>query len=388
MPMPHIVQLFACFASLLAVALAPAAAATPDKPDLVTIDLSGDVARQTVVAPGTADVYQGHPTTLTLPCGDILAVWSIGHGGPAGPMARSSDGGKTWKRLDDTLPKAFTTHINCPSIYRIIAPDGSARVWVFSAWKGRKAEGAWMPSIMSADGGATWQEMPPLGLGCVMTFSSVVPLKDGSALGFFHRGPGNRDASPLEVLTSRTADGGLSWSEPVVVASIAGRDPCEPFCFRSPDGDELCCLMRENTHRDRSLVMFSRDEGATWTEPVATPWGLTGDRHIGLYAPDGRLVVAFRDRAKNSPTVGHFVAWVGSYDDIKAGRPGDYRVRLLESHDGADCGYPGLERLADGSILATTYIKYRPGTDQQSIVCTRFSLAETDELASHSASSP
>lgn len=134
--------------------------------------------------------------------------------------------------------------------------------------------------------------------------------------------------------------------------------------------------------------MFSRDEGATWTAPRATPWGLTGDRHIGIYARDGRIVVAFRDQAKNSTTGGHFVAWVGSYGDIKAGRPGEYRVKLLHSHDGGDCGYPGLERLADGSILATTYIKYRPGPDKHSIVCTRFSLAEADRVASRITDNP
>ena len=102
---------------------------------------------------------------------------------------------------------------------------------------------------------------------------------------------------------------------------------------------------------------------------------------MGVYAPDGRLVVAFRDKAKHSPTDGHFVAWVGSFDDIKAGRPGDYRIKLLHSHAGSDCGYPGMEVLPDGSILATTYIKYRPGADKHSVVCTQFSLAETDRLA-------
>ena len=55
--------------------------------------------------------------------------------------------------------------------------------------------------------------------------------------------------------------------------------------------------MRENTHEGRSLMMFSRDEGKTWSEPAETPWGLTGDRHMAPYAKDGRLVVAFRDQA-------------------------------------------------------------------------------------------
>ena len=364
----------------LAVASLPLAASAAESPDLPTVDLSGDENRQTVIAAGTPTLYQGHPTTLTLPSGEILAVWCVGHGGHSGPMAKTADGGKTWTRLDDTLPAAFREHWNCPSIYRLTAADGTYRIWVFSARKGRDGKGGWMPSIASADGGKTWREMPPLGFRCVMTFSSIVRLADGSHLGFYHRGPGTRDAAPLEVLSTRSADGGLSWSEPVVVAKVEGKNPCEPFCFRSPDGKELCCLVRENTHKGRSLMMFSRDEGKTWSEPVDTPWGLTGDRHMGVFAPDGRLVVAFRDQAKGSTTAGHFVAWVGRYDDIKAGKPGDYRVKLLHSHAGGDCGYPGMELLPDGSVLATTYIKYRPGADKQSVVCTRFSLAETDAL--------
>jgi hypothetical protein len=349
-----------------------------EQPDLLTVDISGQTERQTVIAAGTPTVYQGHPTTVSLPGGDVLAVWSLGHGGPCGPMAKSSDGGKTWSRLDDTLPAAFREHRNCPSIYRLAGPDGRERLWVYSAHKGR---GEWMPSIMSDDGGATWKEMPPLNFRCIMTFSSIVPLKDGGHLGFYHRGPDARDRPPLEVLVSRSADGGITWGEPRVVARVEGKNPCEPFCFRSPDGKELCCLMRENTHAGRSLMMFSRDEGKTWSPPVDAPWGLTGDRHVGVTMPDGRLVIAFRDQARGSVTPGHFVAWVGSYSDIVSGNSGKYRVKLLHSHAGWDCGYPGLELLPDGSLLATTYIKYRPGSDKQSIVCTRFGLAETDTMA-------
>jgi len=360
------------------VAMACSASGIADMPDLPTVDISEDVARQTVIAAGTPDLYQGHPTTILQPDGSVVAVWSVGHGGHAGPMAISDDGGRSWTRVDKRLPETFQQHWNCPSIYRLGDPAGKDRLWVYSA---RHAKGGWMPGIVSEDGGRSWQETPPLGFPCVMTFSSVVRLQDGRYLGLYHRGPDGADAPPLEVLTTRTADGGLTWSGPTVIAKVDGKNPCEPFCFRSPDGRELCCLMRENTHVGRSLVMFSRDEGETWTTPVDTPWGLTGDRHMGVHAPDGRLIVAFRDRAKNSLTDGHFVAWVGRYEDIVAGRPGAYRVKLLHSHAGADCGYPGLEVLADGTILATTYIKYRPGADQHSVVCTRFSLAETDPLA-------
>ncbi|MBZ0258848.1 exo-alpha-sialidase, partial [bacterium] len=111
------------------------------------------------------------------------------------------------------------------------------------------------------------------------------------------------------------------------------------------------------------------------------PWGLTGDRHMGVYTPDGRLVIAFRDRALESETNGHFVAWVGTYDDIRNNRPGQYRIKLLHSNAGADCGYPGMELLPDGTIVATTYIKYRPGNKKHSVVSTRFKMEEIDEKA-------
>lgn len=125
-------------------------------------------------------------------------------------------------------------------------------------------------------------------------------------------------------------------------------------------------------------MMFSNDEGKTWSEPVDTPWGLTGDRHMGIYTHDGRLVIAFRDRAPGSPTNGHFVAWVGTWEDIKKGRPGEYRIKLLHSYAGSDCGYPGMEILPDGTIIAKTYIKYTDDKNKHSVVSTRFKIQEAD----------
>ncbi len=342
----------------------------PESENLPVVDISQQTRRHVIVAAGTEQVYQGHPTTLLMPDNKTMfAVWSVNHGGPAGPMARSDDAGLSWKRLDDQLPSSFKQHRNCPSIYRMVDPHGKQRLWVFSAQPR-------MPRILSEDSGKTWQQMEPLGFDCIMTFSSVVRLGDGSYLGLYHR-----RADAVQVLQTRTSDGGLSWSEPRVVAEVEGKAPCEPFAFRSPDGKELGCLMRENTHQGRSLMMFSTDEARTWSTPQDTPWGLTGDRHVGVYAPHGRLVIAFRDKAHGSSTYDHFVAWVGTYDDVRKSRPGQYRIKLLHSHAGGDCGYPGMELLADGTIVATTYIKYQPGKKRHSVVSTRFTLAETDALA-------
>jgi len=340
-----------------------------DHPELHLIDISQETNRHVIIAEGTEDIYQGHPTTLLLPDGkSIFCVWSLGHGGHAGPMAVSRDGGLSWERIDDQLPRGFQEHINCPSIYRLMdMQTGKIRLWVFSAKPG-------MPRIMSEDEGKTWMEMPPLGFECVMTFSSIIRLSDGNYMGFYHR----RKGSSLEVLQTKTEDGGLSWSVPRVIADVKGKDPCEPYVFRSPNNNELCCIMRENRHKGRSMLMFSRDEGKTWSDTFDTPWGLTGDRHMGLYTPDGRLVIAFRDRAPNSTSYGHFVAWVGTYEDIIKNQPGEYRVKLLNSYAGNDCGYPGMELLPDGTIVATTYIKYKDDNNKHSVVSTRFKIQETD----------
>ncbi len=344
---------------------------------LPSIDISGETSRHVIVARGTDEVYQGHPTTVLMADGKTLfCVWTHGHGGCCGPMARSDDAGRTWTRIDGCLPEGFRRHSNCPSIYRMTGPDGKERLWVFSAQPD-------MPRVVSEDGGRHWRELPPLGLPCVMAFSSIVRLKNGNYLGLYHRRmdsvTGEVDRTvPLNVVQTETADGGLTWSAPRVVAAVAGKMPCEPYALRSPDGAELCCLMRENTHAGNSLMMFSRDEGATWSVPQDTCWALTGDRHQGVCTGDGRLVIAFRDQAHESDTRSHFVAWVGAYDDIKNGREGQYRVKLLHSHAGWDCGYPGVERLPDGTIIATTYIKYEAGSAKHSVVSVRFNVKELD----------
>jgi len=392
--------------------------ALADGPDLPTIDISQEFDRHTVIAAGTNSVYQGHPYSLLMPDGKtIFVVWNYHHGGFAGPMARSDDGGKTWTRLDKNLPEWYRSFRNCPSIYRMIDAKGVERIWVFAArfpvkngpfWvdkKGRKRRDKplWnlgMPRLLSEDGGKTWTTPEPLYFPCVMTFSSMVKGKEpGHYIGLYHikshwlneantkNWIGARQLDNLEkfpqrtiyVMQSETRDGGLTWSTPKVAAALANRHLCEPFAFRSPDGKEICCLMRENRHVGRSMMMFSRDECKTWSKPVDAPWGLTGDRHIGTFTDDGRLIIAFRDWGVNGPTMGHFVAWVGTYDDIKNGRPGQYRVKLLHSYAGRDCGYPGVMQVKDGSIVALTYIKYKPGPAKHSVVATRFKLSELDK---------
>ena len=143
----------------------------------------------------------------------------------------------------------------------------------------------------------------------------------------------------------------------------------------------MLCLARENSRRYNSLWMTSTDEGATWSEMAELPWALTGDRHIARYGPDGRILVTFRDMARDSETYGDFVGWLGTYDDILVGSPGQYRLRLLKNHGRpGDTGSAGLELLANCTFVSTTYCVLEPGR-QPVVVSIRFKLSDIDDVA-------
>ena len=154
----------------------------------------------------------------------------------------------------------------------------------------------------------------------------------------------------------------------------------------SPDGRQIAMLLRENARRKNSHIMFSDDEGRTWSKPRELPVTLTGDRHTCRYASDGRLVIVFRGRYANGnaipPTDGDCVAWVGRYEDLVKGQPGQYVLRLLDNKKGHDTTYPGVEVLPDGigSFIVTTYGHWTEG-EAPYILSTRFFTEELDHLA-------
>ena len=90
-----------------------------------------------------------------------------------------------------------------------------------------------------------------------------------------------------------------------------------------------------------------------WTKGITLE--LTGDRHTLKYTNNGKLFISFRDMAKNSPSMGDWVAWVGSYDDLINRDKGDYRILIKNNYDDWDSSYPGVELLPNGEIVTTTY---------------------------------
>ena len=114
--------------------------------------------------------------------------------------------------------------------------------------------------------------------------------------------------------------------------------------------------------------------------PRELPAALTGDRHTGTYAPDGRLFLSFRDTTLESKTAGDWVGWVGKWEDLVNGAGGQYSVRLKDNKKGYDTTYPGVEMLPDGTFVVTTYGHWTEH-EQPYILSVRLTLDELDETA-------
>lgn len=367
---------------LLSLALLTSSVARAE-PTLIDLDQAAD--RQ-VVVDREAGQYLGHPTTCLLDDGKtILCVYPKGHGVGGVVYKRSSDGGLTWSERLPT-PANWATSREVPTLHRVVDAAGQKRIIMWSGlYPARLA--------VTDDDGAQWSELQPVGnWGGIVVMGFVEPLNTGPGhyLAMFHDdgryftrdGQGPPGFTLYKTLST---DGGLSWSEPTAVYNSSSIHLCEPGCVRSPDGKRLAVLLRENSRRQHSHIIFSDDEGTTWTEPRAMSLPLTGDRHTAKYAPDGRLLVSYRCISPASvrearPYEGDWVAWVGTWDDLVENREGQYFVRLKDNTKGFDTAYPGVEVLPDGTFVLTTYGHWTAG-EPPYILSVRLKLDELDRLA-------
>lgn len=348
----------------------------------ITLDLAAETERQVVVDRETGQ-YLGHPTTLLLEDGHtILCVYPRGHGKGAITLKRSADGGRSWSaRLP--VPENWSTSKETPTIHRVVDAQGKRRLILWSGlYPARLA--------VSEDDAKTWSPLEAAGnWGGIVVMGSLEPVRNaaGRYLAWFHDDgryfrADSRPEKPVvfHLYQVQSDDGGIHWGQPRELLARSDVHLCEPGVIRSPDGRRLAMLLRENSRRKNSHVMFSADEGATWSAPRELPESLTGDRHTGKYAPDGRLFISFRDTLAKSPTAGDWVAWVGRFEDLEAGRPGQYRVRLMDNQHQWDCAYPGVEVLPDGTFVTTTYGHWTANQPPY-IVSVRLTLAELDQRA-------
>ena len=344
-----------------------------------TIDIAHQIHRQIVVDKEEGQ-YLGHVSTVLLEDQQtIIAVYPQGHGSGAIVMKKSSDAGLTWsERLE--VPENWSTSKEVPTIHRVVDQQGVKCLILFSGkYPIRMA--------VSENDGITWSQLEAIGdFGGIVAMGDVIQLKNGNYMGFFHDDgrfldPKNQtEQTQFNVYKITSEDGGLTWCQPTIATHHPIAHLCEPGLVRSPNGNQLAMLLRENSRQFNSFVAFSIDEGENWSEPIELPAALTGDRHTCRYTKDGRLVIVFRDTTRDSPTRGDWVAWIGRYDNIVKGEEGQYRVRLMDNTRGSDCCYPGVECLTDGTTVTTTYGHWIEN-ESPFIVSVRFKLEEIDALA-------
>ncbi len=378
-----------------------------------TIDLNEEHFRQ-VIIDKEENQYLGHPTTVLLHDNKtMLAVYPKGHGRGEIVLKKSIDEGLTWgERL--SVPESWKTSKETPTIHSVVDHKGKKRLIVFSGL---------YPTRMaySEDDGETWSELEKVGdWGGVVVMSSLIKLNTGKGhyMALFHddlrfiKEDGHNELyedkkknknQPFTLYKTISIDGGMSWSYPEAIYSSRQMSLCEPGIIRSPNGKQLAMLLRENSRQHNSQIMFSDDEGKSWTEPRALPNELTGDRHTLKYAHDGRILVVFRDitplhmrkdlerfannvnfsevakeHNQGSPTEGDWVGWVGTWDDLVSGEPGQYRIRFKRNTRKWDCGYAGIELLPNKTFVVTSYGRWDDSNQQPYIMSVRFKLKELD----------
>ena len=384
--------------------------------NIPTIDLDQDAGRQIIVDKEEGQ-YLGHVTTALMEDGKtIYAVYPKGHGRGAIILKRSDDGGLSWSDRLHT-PESWKTSKEVPTLFNVKDASGKKRLIMFSGlYPVRMA--------ISEDMGASWSDIKLVGdWGGIVAMGDVIPLQTGKGhyMALFHddmrfinrhgeraydQDKENFNSRLFTLFKTLSFDGGLTWSKPEQIIKSREMHLCEPGAVRSPDGKEIAVLLRENSRRFNSQIIFSKDEGVTWSRPRDLPNALNGDRHTIRYAKDGRLLVVFRDNSPRnkyynsieinragkiagleseklgliSPTQGDWVAWVGTYDDLKFGNEGQYRIRLKDNKNAWDCAYPGVELLPDGTFVTTTYGHWEEEQEPY-IISIRFMLEEMDKLA-------
>lgn len=407
------------------------------------IDLDRDTFRQVIVDREEGQ-YLGHVTSVLLEDGKtIVATYPKGHGRGAIVEKMSYDGGLTWTdRMP--LPESFVTSMEVPTVFRTEDKAGKKRLVLFSGlfpirsaiseddgytwtelapigdYGGIVAMGDMIPlnekgkymamfhdEINTFYGGdfsehyTFWKYTEDGRVKYVRklfarnedgteTFIRNEFL-DGDATVSDTQGEmiwecsfGHVDAGNVfHVNKVISKDGGLTWSQPQTIARHPIAYLCEPGMLRMKDG-RIAVMMRENARKMHSCIMFSDDDGETFSKPVEMPDSLTGDRHTIRHLPDGRVIATFRDMGFESPTHGDWVLWVGTEEDLLTGGEGQYHIRLRDNkhtHNDSDCGYPGLHVLPDGTIVAITYGHWDPwenGKNQPYILCVRLHMDEID----------
>lgn len=377
--------------------------------------------------------YLGHPDSVLLKNGNILTVYPEGHGKGKIASKISTDGGKSYTESIKNQPVSWEASLETPTIYRLTFTSGEEKLIMISGnpkWPNMSTPGGFNSSV-SCDEGESWSEFKlfwdnnsEFPVIPIVAMASLTRLRENGEyvdkwMGLFH----DRSFINYKTVLSFDKNGDYTWSRPEPyltkyrdIERYAGI--CEVEAVRSDDESEICLIARCNKKLCTSLLIFSSDEGKSWSKPREAPVSLNGERHKAERLPDGRLFITFRSIERNPAEVKKrrkeggekkwysegWTAWVGTYDDLKKGNQGQYRIKLAHTYlpaqktpsiaANADTGYCGNVVLEDGTAVTSSYGIFSPeekpdgvyNTDKGRqkrktyIVSKRVNLKDTDEL--------
>lgn len=387
----------------------------------------------------TAD-YLAHPDSVLLEDGKTMVTYyPTGHGKGAIRGKKSTDG-KHWEEIKG-LPPSWKNSMETPTVYPLHIRDNSGNIIntkyiLISAnptWSG-KYKGNGFSVSLSEDGITGWTEFQTFyGLDSngkkgdnfvapIVAMASLTQLKENGKfvnrwMGFFH----DEKAYNYKTILSFDEYGYMQWSAPEKYFAQY-RDiekkafMCEVEVVRSNggQGDELCLLGRANGRNKNkemnTIISFSTDEGKTWSEPKQAPMAYNGERHKAEYLQDGRLFITFRsiDRSIEKLKVSDekigvgngqwfsegWIGWVGTYEDLKNGTEGQYRVKLAHTYlngqtkstmsANGDTGYSGNVVMQDGRVMTCSYGKFKAGSEKTFIASKVLDFKLLDQLVKNS----
>lgn len=295
----------------------------------------------------------------------------------------SDDEGDTWESFPRLLYGHFVYGVQDPCLnllsdgtilasffqWNVLSPEDAGEKQMrdmvyYNRWIGRPVG---LFTSRSADQGQTWDEPIRVDEDPLAVRGKGVELPDGSfVLGTYKYLPG------CDLHIMKTTDQGRTWEELAVVTHPNGCD--EPFLHLTPAG-KIVAFIRSD-HFDSTdltsaplLTSESLDGGYTWTEPVERPFYSPSPFDV-LRLQSGRVLV----------TYGHRFLSYGIRAFLLDSECNDWEnveeTRLRDDCIDEDIGYTSSIQLSNGDIKTFYYYLDRENEGYTYIACTTYREAD------------
>lgn len=379
------------------------------------------------------DSYLAHPDMLLANDGRLIVTYTEGHGKGPLQMKESYDFGQSWSERRTDTPSSWESSQETSTLYNLRFVDGHGNftdetVMIMISgcpkWSGTTIKKNGFNCSMSWDDGRSWTQFENFfgrawakgkigksAYDCIVAMSSLTQIKENGKfvnkwMGTFHDHSFKNYKTYLTFNKNKNGDYVMSWTTPEPMfknwRSYENKyNICEAEIIRTPsadgsrlDGNTLIMLCRTNKHKSGSVILFSDDEGASWSCPKLLPPELTGDRHKAEYDPiSQKLVISLRHIDANGKrysalSTTHailsmgWIGWVGTFEDLLSYRNDDASTHRLGEKlilfssgykNGGDCGYSGTA-FRDGQFVMVSYGTFDEDATEPYILAVRFSL--------------